>query len=59
MVDKDKLWAKFEKSGKVSDYLEYCGIDIGTGVNAVAEPTEEQDETDHRRTDHTGKQQRR
>lgn len=59
-MDQDKLWAKFKETGKVSDYLKYCGVDMGENAqNAVSEHSEERHETDHRRTDHTGKQQYR
>lgn len=59
-MDQDKLWAKFEKTGKVSDYLKYCGVDVGeAAVNAVGQHPEEHHEADHRRADHPGKQQYR
>ena len=59
-MDQDKLWAKFEKTGKISDYLKYCGVDMGdNALNAVTTESEERHETDHRRADHTGKQQYR
>lgn len=59
-MDQDKLWAKFEKSGAVSDYLKYCGVDLeDAGVNAVEAQTEGGHETGHRSTDHSGKQQHR
>ena len=54
-MEKDKLWAKFEKTGAVSDYLKYCGVDLPQAENRV----EENDETDHRRTDYSPKQQYR
>lgn len=57
-MEQDKLWAAFQKSGKVEDYLRYCGIDtFNTGTNAVLEkpPKEGQNETDNRRTDHSRK----
>lgn len=55
-MDQDKLWAKFEKTGKVSDYLKYCGVDVvDNAVNAVGQHTEDPHETDHRRPDHSGK----
>jgi hypothetical protein len=57
-MDQDKLWAKFTKTGKVSDYLKYCGVDMGdAAVNSVAQ--EDTHETNDRRTDHSGKQQYR
>lgn len=56
VMDQDKLWAKFTRTGKVSDYLEYCGIDRVNGENAVTPQTQEAPyETDHRRPDHSGK----
>lgn len=59
-MEQDKLWAKFTRTGKVSDYLEYCGIDLVGGENAATPPTQEAShETDHRRADHSGKQQHR
>lgn len=57
-MEQDKLWAAFQKSGKISDYLRYCGIDIyETGTNAVAgEKTQEDShETNDRRTDNSRK----
>ena len=50
----DKLWAKFEKSGKVADYLRYCGVDMGETLNSTAQ--EEPHEIPNRGTDHSGKQ---
>lgn len=58
-MEQDKLWATFQKSGSVHDYLRYCGIDVyGAGENAVSDNDtgEKSHETDHRRTDNTGKQ---
>ncbi len=53
-MDQDKLWATFEKTGKVHDYLRYCGVDVyGNGENSVEK--EKPHETDDRRTDHTRK----
>ncbi len=53
-MEQDKLWATFQKTGKVHDYLRYCGIDVyGTGENSVAEAKETPHETDDRRADHT------
>lgn len=55
MMDQDKLWATFQKTGKVQDYLRYCGVDVyRTGENSVVEK-EKPRETDDRRTDHTRK----
>lgn len=57
-MEHDKLWAAFQKSGKVEDYLRYCGIDIyETGSNALLEKPlqEEPHEPDNRRTYHSGK----
>lgn len=56
-MEQDKLWATFQKTGRVQDYLKYCGID---GFEAVpAEDTgntqEGAHETDNRCADHTGK----
>ena len=60
-MEQEKLWAAFQKTGKVDDYLRYCGIDIyGNGTNSVAENDGETTyESDHRRTDRAGKQQHR
>lgn len=59
-MDKDKLWARFEQTGKVSDYLRYCGADVlPFGVNAVGQESENENEADDRRADHSGKQQYR
>lgn len=58
-MEQDKLWATFQKTGKVTDYLRYCGIDLyENGTNSVAKQ-EELHEADHRRTDRAGKQQHR
>ena len=57
-MEQDKLWAAFQKSGKISDYLRYCGIDIyETGTNAVAGEKTQEDfhETNDRRTDNSRK----
>lgn len=59
-MDQDKLWATFEKTGKVQDYLRYCGVDVyGSGENSVAGAKETSNETDDRCADHTRKQHRR
>lgn len=61
-MDQEKLWAVFQKTGKVEDYLRYCGIDMySAGTNTVADTAtqEEPYERDHRRTDRAGKQQYR
>ncbi len=55
-MDRDKLWATFQKTGKVHDYLRYCGVDVyASGENSVANAEEHKRETDDRRTDHTRK----
>lgn len=55
-MDQDKLWATFQKTGKVQDYLRYCGVDVyGSGENSVESKQEKQHETDDRRVDHTRK----
>lgn len=55
-MDQDKLWATFAKTGKVQDYLRYCGVDVyGNGENSVANAEENKRETDDRRIDHTRK----
>ncbi|MBQ3259117.1 MAG: hypothetical protein IJA68_01200 [Clostridia bacterium] len=58
-MDKDKLWARFEQTGKVSDYLKYCGVDVFSSETNAVQGSEEPNETDDRRTDHSGKQQYR
>lgn len=61
-VEQDKLWATFQKTGKVEDYLRYCGIDIySTGVNRAGDKPkgDTANENHHRRTDREGKQQYR
>ncbi len=61
-MEQDKLWATFQKTGKVADYLRYCGIDIyetGTSSTAETDHQEASHEADHRRTDRAGKQQYR
>lgn len=61
-MDQEKLWATFQKTGKVEDYLRYCGIDVyAAGANSTAEEEngETVNEADHRRTDRAGKQQYR
>ncbi|MBQ9964266.1 MAG: hypothetical protein IJP14_04015 [Clostridia bacterium] len=51
-MEQEKLWATFQKTGKVQDYLRYCGIDLHeTGENSVKK--EKPHETDDRRVDHT------
>lgn len=55
-MDQDKLWATFQKTGKVQDYLRYCGVDVyGNGENSVESKQEKSHETDDRRIDHTRK----
>ncbi len=61
-MEQDKLWAKFQKTGKVDDYLRYCGVDIyDSGTNSVAESTDREApyEADDRRTHRARKQQYR
>lgn len=60
-MEQEKLWAVFQKTGKVDDYLRYCGIDFySNGTDSVAENDGETAyESDHRRTDRAGKQQHR
>lgn len=60
-MDKDKLWAVFERTGRVEDYLRYCGMDVydSGGENVVPVTKESPYETDHRRADSAGKQQYR
>ena len=53
-MEQEKLWATFQKTGKVQDYLRYCGIDLPeTAENSVAEAKEKPHETDNRRADYT------
>ena len=58
-MDQDKLWARFTRTGKVTDYLQYCGVDVVDESARVQEPSEEPHEADHRSSDHSGKQQYR
>ncbi|MBR2407019.1 MAG: hypothetical protein IKB04_08305 [Clostridia bacterium] len=58
-MDQEKLWATFQKTGKVEDYLRYCGIDVYTNTVAEEHNGEPVHEDNHRRTDHSGKQQYR
>lgn len=58
-VDKDKLWARFTETGRVTDYLQYCGVDVGTSELDAVQQSEEPNEVDDRRTHHSGKQQYR
>ena len=58
-MDKDKLWARFEQTGRVTDYLKYCGVDVLSSETNAAQGSEEPNETDDRRIDHSGKQQHR
>ncbi len=57
-MEQEKLWAVFQKTGKVEDYLRYCGIDIyTTGVNSTAEEQhgDAANEDHHRRPHREGK----
>ncbi len=57
-MDQEKLWATFQQTGKVQDYLRYCGIDVyGAGENVVSDKDaqEETHETDNRRFGDTRK----
>ncbi len=58
-MDQEKLWATFQKTGKVEDYLRYCGIDVYTNSVADPESNEVINESNDRRTDHPRKQQYR
>ena len=58
-MDKDKLWARFTETGRVTDYLKYCGVDVGTADVCAVQQSEEPNEADDRRADHSGKQQYR
>jgi hypothetical protein len=58
-MDQEKLWAAFQKTGKVEDYLRYCGIDIYTNSVSDFESEEGIHESNDRRTDHSRKQQYR
>ena len=52
-MKQEKLWAVFQETGKVEDYLRYCGIDIyTTGANSAAEEHngEPANENHHRRS---------
>lgn len=58
-MDQEKLWAAFQKTGKVEDYLRYCGIDVYTNSAADSESEENNHEPNDRRTDYPRKQQYR
>lgn len=49
-MEEDRLWERFAATGRVEDYLTYCG---------VIPPKEEPRGTEDRRTDRPGEQQRR
>ncbi len=55
-MDQDRLWATFQKTGKVADYLRYCGIDVYEAGAENLVKQEEPHEADHRRTDRAGEQ---
>ena len=57
-MDQEKLWATFQKTGKIQDYLRYCGVDVyGLGENLVSAQgmQEEPHEANDRRADHSRK----
>ncbi len=61
-MDSEKWWNTFEQTGKIEDYLRYCGIDIhASGTATVAEDTTQEApyERYHRRPDSARKQQYR
>lgn len=62
-MKQDHLWEIFQKTGKVEDYLRYCGItSVASGNNALVDNIgtgETRHEANHRRTDCAGKQQNR
>ena len=53
-----KLWSAFAQTGRVEDYLRYCGVDIYAAGQNTAPPPEER-RHDHRRPDPQGVQQHR
>lgn len=62
-MKQEHLWEIFQKTGKVEDYLRYCGVTpFASGSNALTDNTrtgEHRYEDNHRRTDRAGKQQNR
>ncbi len=63
-MKRDNYWSAFAKTGRVEDYLRYCGVDIyETGTSAVSPPRPREEKppyaSDNRRPDHPGKQQYR
>lgn len=56
------LWEAFAKTGRIEDYLRYCGVDIYQQPNnAIPPPGKEPPPhaPDNGRPDHPGKQQYR
>lgn len=63
-MKRDNYWSAFAKTGRVEDYLRYCGVDNlrkRRGCRIPAPSTEEQPPyaSDNRRPNHPGKQQYR
>ena len=63
-MKRDNYGSAFAKTGRVEDYLRYCGVDIyENGVGAVSPPRPREEQppyaSDNRRPDHPGKQQYR
>lgn len=61
-MDRNELWTAFKKTGRVEDYLRYCGIDIYQNMLSAL-PSQEAGRTaggsahaaDDRGPDHPGK----
>lgn len=62
-MKRENYWSAFAKTGRIEDYLRYCGVDIyESGVNAVTPQSSQEappHASDNRRPDHSGKQQYR
>lgn len=60
-MKQEHLWEIFQKTGKVEDYLRYCGVASSAADNTVADYRTgvTHHEADHRRTDRAGKQHHR
>ena len=65
-MDQNDLWTAFKKTGRIEDYLRYCGVDIYQNMSNSL-PSQEGGcsaggtvhAADDRRPNHPGKQQHR
>lgn len=51
---REEWWNAFVRTGRIEDYLRYCGVDV---YDVMTGKEKRQDAADHRRTDHPGEQQ--